>query len=323
MTPPVAADELMGNVFFLDPQHGWAETSREKHDGSGESVFRTFATADGGTTWTAYPMLLDCRACIENSFASDVMFVDPQHGWIVFDIGGNFRGGVLFATADGGRTWVKQDFSLWSGRLRFINNSDGWIVSSKMTGAPLELYATRDGARSWQKQAFAAPPGLAKRASGWFNPPVFTSPSTGSLAVSFSDQYRSIVALYNTEDAGLHWTKQHVFPPVNAKVTKPVMAEGHVIFAYSKAGRLVVAQDGIDRPPSQRYPLENPVEVQFTDAQHGWILLVAGECRGFKCDCYQASTLVRTADGGNTFIVIDPGIGPPAIISACGANRTR
>lgn len=322
ITPTVLPTEYIASIFFLDSQHGWAITSREKKDGRGENGFQVVTTDDGGATWRRHPTSLACPLCTQDSFVADLIFLDAQRGWVLLDVGGNLRSGVLFATADGGRTWEKLS-SPWSGKLRFINRNDGWLVSSEMTGAPPELYATRDGGHSWRKRSFEPPPGVGKNTSIAFDPPAFTSPNTGSLAVRFepeaaSEHQRSVVALYNSDDGGIHWTIQRVSPEVDGWGPAPAVARGHAIWAYMRDSHLVIVHDQVAGSPSQEsHPLAEPVELLFADAQHGWILLQGGRCRGFKCDCYQQSTLVVTSDGGTTFTVAQLGIGPPKMIAPC------
>jgi photosystem II stability/assembly factor-like uncharacterized protein len=331
ITPPTASGESFGRVYFLDPQHGWTIAETEKEDGSGNRVFRTLATSDGGATWKSYPMPLpaNCWECAQGALAG-LTFVDPQHGWTFLDVGGMFHGGVLLGTSDGGRTWTRLS-NQWFGYLKFLDSSRGWSVSSEMTGAGLDLYATRDGGRTLQKRTFEPPSGIGKESDAKFSAPVFSNATTGKLPVSFVRRdetvhhYRSVVAVYATDNGGDHWRLDRVFATSDGWVPPPVIVQGQVVWTYgTDNGHLVVVHDGMATAPSQdTHGLAVPDSVQFADAQHGWILLLNGGCRGFKCDCYEESTLVRTTDGGATLTVVDPGLGPPENVAPCSGGRPQ
>jgi hypothetical protein len=330
MTPPGPPAEYLANVFFLDAQHGWAIAAREKSDGSGHLVFRTVVTRDGGNSWHRHPMLLDCNFCAESSFISDMVFVDAQQGWVLFDVGGMFRSGVLFGTTDGGRSWTKLA-SPSSGKLRFINRSEGWLVSSESTGSPLQLRVTQDGGHSWTQQTFPTPLGVPSDARLIFDLPTFTTRRNGALAVIFmfsepgTSHHRSVVVLYRTEDAGNHWVSSREFAPIDAPLTEPIISDGHVIWAGMKDGRLVIVRDWIATASKRQMPrLASPALLQFADLKHGWILVESGGCRGVKCDCYPSrTTLLITADGGTEFIEPHlPGLErPQPMLSPCAAKQ--
>jgi len=78
-------------LFFLDPDTAW----RLGPAGKAAGIPTVQRTLDGGRTWsTGGPDCgtLQCRA---------VWFLDPVHGWMA-------AGAGVFATVDGGATWVRQ-----------------------------------------------------------------------------------------------------------------------------------------------------------------------------------------------------------------------
>jgi photosystem II stability/assembly factor-like uncharacterized protein/TolA-binding protein len=98
----------------------------------------------------------------EDAELTDVQFLDAQQGWAVGDRG------VIWHTADGGRTWRLQDSGV-ACRLEsvsFIDPQNGWVAGGTTepythatTGV---LLRTRDGGRRWEADARMTLPALKR-----------------------------------------------------------------------------------------------------------------------------------------------------------------
>jgi photosystem II stability/assembly factor-like uncharacterized protein len=129
------------SLAFASPQVGVAV-------GDFGTILRT---EDGGATWA--PIAIPPNIPLPEEIAEtidpadillyDVDFVDPEHGWIV----GEF--GVVFTTADGGRTWSAQQspVSTTLFAVDFVDPSNGWAA-----GLESVLLRTTDGGATWVPQ---------------------------------------------------------------------------------------------------------------------------------------------------------------------------
>ena len=109
-------------VHFTDAAFGWAVGVRVT--GVNNTVYKT---TNGGSSWTNVSM------ADPNVFANDVVFTDPNTGFVV----GGLSGGqaVVFTTVDGGETWGRQTVSGVTASqffaLAVVSEStgvDGWVV---------------------------------------------------------------------------------------------------------------------------------------------------------------------------------------------------
>jgi len=106
-------------------------------------------TEDGGQSWTSVPLPADL--VLPEDIAEivqpgdvllyDIHFVTPEKGWVV----GEF--GVIFATADGGKTWSAQkslvETTLFG--VQFADENNGFA-----TGIDEVLLRTSDGGQTWE-----------------------------------------------------------------------------------------------------------------------------------------------------------------------------
>jgi photosystem II stability/assembly factor-like uncharacterized protein len=107
-------------------------------------------TEDGGKTWSKVALPTDLALPEDvadivqpgDVLLYDVAFPTPERGWAV----GEF--GVIFTTADGGKTWTTQkspvETTLFG--VHFADAENGWA-----TGIEQVLLHTTDGGQTWQK----------------------------------------------------------------------------------------------------------------------------------------------------------------------------
>lgn len=107
-------------------------------------------TEDGGTTWSKVELPSNFQ--LPEEFAEivqpgdvllyDVAFATPEQGWVV----GEF--GVIFTTADGGKTWLMQESPVETTLfgVYFADTQNGWA-----TGIEQVMLRTSDGGQTWRE----------------------------------------------------------------------------------------------------------------------------------------------------------------------------
>ncbi len=131
------ADAELADIFFLDPEHGWAVGDRGA----------IWSTSDGGRKWRQRESPTGCRW-------ESVWFADSQHGWIVGGwyqpATGQSRGAVL-RTRDGGQNWMPVPASTLPRllKVRFEDSQRGWAVGEPSPLYPTGVFRSEDGGRSW------------------------------------------------------------------------------------------------------------------------------------------------------------------------------
>jgi photosystem II stability/assembly factor-like uncharacterized protein len=135
--PDAQADAELTDVFFLDPEHGWAVGDRGA----------LWSTSDGGRQWRHRESSSGCRW-------ESIWFADAQHGWIVGGwhqpATGQSRGAVL-RTRDGGQNWMPVPASTLPRllKVRFEDSQRGWAVGEPSPLYPTGVFRSEDGGRSW------------------------------------------------------------------------------------------------------------------------------------------------------------------------------
>jgi photosystem II stability/assembly factor-like uncharacterized protein len=111
------------NLFFTDPQHGFAET-----------LTQLLITNDGGFSWKA--------VTLPTTGAQTIFFVNPAEGFY-----GDYHGGGLMKTVDSGKTWVNifNDPGPAQAFYPFFVNADTGFVAT----ASGNFASTTDGGNNW------------------------------------------------------------------------------------------------------------------------------------------------------------------------------
>jgi len=144
------ADAELNDVFFLDPDRGWAVGDRGV----------IWYTDDGGRHWRLQGSPVPCRL-------ESVWFVDDRRGWIV---GGwthpytHRTTGVVLRTSDGGQRWeALPRLSLPALKsVKFFDLRNGWALGGASALYPAGVFRTEDGGLSWSSVA-------ASGTAGWLS----------------------------------------------------------------------------------------------------------------------------------------------------------
>lgn len=135
--PEMVADAELNDVFFLDPDRGWAVGDRGA----------IWTTEDGGRSWRTQESPQACRW-------ESVWFIDSKNGWIV---GGwhhpgtlQSRGAVL-RTRDGGQNWMPVPASTLPvlHQVQFRDDQRGWAIGDPTALYPAGVFQSDDGGRTW------------------------------------------------------------------------------------------------------------------------------------------------------------------------------
>jgi len=336
VTPPFrSADEKapgkLKNAFFLDTTSAWVAFYYLPQPVLPED-FQLYAiiwrTRDGGLTWEAgepielhITLLGSHDSPIDPSPPPLMEFLDPQLGWILIrDIGSGMHtfSASLYTSSDGGLHWEKvfDPFSdgsplqkAWKNAMTFANGQTGWSTTE---GYPVSIAFynfTSDGGKTWQLSYLPPPgfdPGLVEYA--WCvdqHSPHLFSPTFGMLVVDCKpgdERLQPADILYVTEDDGLSW------------YTRPY-----------PGGRLLMLN------PRLGWALSRDI-YQTADGGRTWEMLKTvnwdgqfdfiNEKTGFAvARSEDRVALVRTFDGGRSWVLLQPKIGQPIALPPGSPTR--
>jgi photosystem II stability/assembly factor-like uncharacterized protein len=156
LPPEMLEDAELTDIFFLDPDRGWAVGDRGV----------IWWTDDGGRNWQLADSPVNCRL-------ESVCFVDDLRGWAV---GGwphpysHRTSGVVLQTDNGGRRWkrIKADTLPQLLSVKFFDDRQGWAVGAPSAMYPSGIFQSVDGGRSWS--ALPTSERGAWLAADFFNP---------------------------------------------------------------------------------------------------------------------------------------------------------
>jgi len=316
-------------VFFLDRSHGWV-LSPERLEGEDEPQSYLLSTDDAGNTWRSIPLKWPRMRDVESTYAKQVFFVDPTHGWILWEW--HMMHGyqhALLATEDGGATWKRLSDPPGSGQLQFISPRDGWMIGEPQNtvGIPVpqsdSLWATQDGGVHWRalNVSFPAAPDIQDSEP---SPPYFTAfrfrDALHGLAVAQRQISGYVFQVFTctTDDGGQSWR----ISSFEAYHASPSFVGGQIIWSISDwpdHGLTLRSGEHVTSPALEDgAPLHGRLsDVGFLDASNGWTTYGHDE----------RSDLVATTDAGTTFSIISPPVLaqaplPPPEISAVNGQTT-
>lgn len=264
-----------GIAFARGTADGWAVSMREDpfmcpDTGDGGVIL---ATTDSGTRWVRQRVPLGVGSL------EAVAAVSSARAWAAGDaVGFGFPGtaGVMLATTDGGKVWVKQKLPAGAGQVEsvdFANSSDGWAAGVTTGGAAMML-STTDGGAAWHEQTL--PSGLSALAGVSF------ANATRGWAVGATAKNAGVVL--STADGGTRWTEQPLPSGIRflTSVSFVNRSDGWAAGAAQSAGTLtgviVATTNGGANWRREKLPTATQVlgGVSFANSADGWAAGLTG-----------------------------------------------
>ena len=298
-------------MHFLDRDIGWVVSWSPE---SGGVLLQR--TRDGGSHWSPsvvpdpYP---------DGVGTVSVEAVDADTVWVQVEAvhGSAFSIGGLYASHDGGATWLSGISTPGGWPVRFISPSDGWTFAGPLGD---HLQVTRDGGRTWREVSIALPPGHEQDDARSFDLPTFTAaaglPEIGVLPMTLwsppdpnTSQVTATLALYTSDDLGATWrfasTVGRTTDVGQGMTIASMIFSGQVWLVASdpSSGALTFTKDAGTRwDDIGSTGLAGVARLRFADEAHGWALTQSNGA-GYG--------LSATTDGGRVWRPLDPRAKPP------------
>jgi photosystem II stability/assembly factor-like uncharacterized protein len=285
-----------GTLQFVDATHGFVLTD----------PFQFYRTTDGGIHWGP--------VAIPQGQTRGITFADARHGWSMVPPATQSELPAMYATADGGDTWMRFSDLPQDSTGPAFRGSEAWLGANGYEAGRLHVYASFDGGLSWTSRAVPRPPGSIAEAA---DPPAFAAqvallPGAGVVVmVNTGPECQKAPpcgaydeAEFTSFDGGSTW-KYVAHPPAD---DQDIGYQGIGYqdathwWAATASGALFKSSDGGQtwkQISSQQLPGQFTT-FHFVDSQHAWAQVdtpvvrstAGGLVRGF------ASTLLSTGDGG-------------------------
>ena len=242
-------EDALRDVYFSDQEKGWLVCDRAvyKLKTSDEPQTYLLRTLDGGVTWKRVDLSDPHTRVVRAVFRGD------DRGWTFGEAG------ALYATSDGGASWLKQTLPTKHLLLggEFLDGKYGWLV-----GAGATILQTSDGGETWRaglvrgerRIRFTAASFVEKRL-GW--------------AVGAAGQ------VFATTDGGRIWFSQN--SGVDADLLDVKFLNASEGWSVGSAGTLLHTNNGGGRWTIETSGTPHPLErVFFADRNHGWAVGFGG-----------------------------------------------
>lgn len=255
---------------------------------------RVLKTSDGGAKWTSVSF------GVRDFTPVQMFFSDGKTGWAA---GVNGKKNILSVryTSNGGRSWTRRfQKRMDSGAagcagIDFLNEKEGWFLTSDLSTWNGELYHTKDGGLHWSKtgEVKSTRPTpeeicFVDSQTGWIPLNVGAGPIDGGLSV--------------TRDGGKSFRVVGASNSENAEETQKITSAREIVFQSAQTGwavgmdlnrgdYLLKTEDG-GSTWQQFYPEPTPtVDLSFVNSGTGYGL-------GSLSD---PNALVKTEDGGQSW----------------------
>lgn len=288
---------------FIDLKRAWVLYTSQSP--IFQAYYRVWVTEDGGETWVEsepIPSTGDGAYFSPGNFS----YVAPGFGWLIVHVEGGMHSDYseIFATADGGYTWVRvadpyspTTDSLMSLPILEIEFADEvWGMATKSTEGVMPqafVVQTFDGGYTWKDYFLPAPAGI-----DWEKDllncstlsPAFVGEGQVYLLLNCRDfDGNRYVHFYASQDYGETWQ----ITPLNADVHQLIFWDADTGYAL---GRNVLRTFDGGNTWEFVKEMKWQGDFSFVDAQYGWAV---AEDNG-------RIALVRTEDGGASWDLIKP-----------------
>jgi photosystem II stability/assembly factor-like uncharacterized protein len=295
--PRVESPALL-EIQFLNELDAWGITERE--------IVRT---NDGGITWyNVTPQDLT-----ETGVTVETFILDNDHVWVQKPDFNNFpNNGLLYHTADGGRTWAISSTPFSGGDLSFIDENRGWMLADLGVGAgsnAVAVFQTGDGGATWV-QTYTNDPNIPESGDSLplgglkadLVPLNMQTAWVGGVIYSPGTAY-----LYRTEDGGRNWSPVVLELPAGTENFELAIEEDHIRFVSAEAGFLVLRMSGES--------MQTAVYTT-TDGGNTWMLMPTLIPDGGMADFLSAEEMIIyngeqfyvTRDAAKTWTTVSPDI---------------
>jgi photosystem II stability/assembly factor-like uncharacterized protein len=232
--PRVESPELL-EIQFLNELDAWGITETE--------IVRT---NDGGITWYN----VTPEDLTETGSTVETFILDQDHVWVQKPDFNNFpNNGLLYHTADGGRTWTISSTPFSGGDLNFIDENRGWMLADLGVGAgsnAVAVFQTGDGGATWV-QTYTNDPNDPESGESLplggikadLVPLNMQTAWVGGVIYSSGTVY-----LYRTDDGGHTWSPVTLELPAGAENSEMGIEEDHMHFVSDSEGFLVLRMSG-------------------------------------------------------------------------------
>jgi len=306
---------------FLDTQTAWVIFSigKDQQDPQIAPEASVWHTADGGQTWTRGAPLL--HEAYGDYLWAEFAALNAEEVWLlvrgVYSAAGRHFRAQLFHTSDGGVTWTplagEADLNWDFTGMVFSDGANGWLTwqtTGAYASSPPEYAVTNDGGDSWETFELPPPPDTRDFFDQYeycepYQPNLLSTDSIRMLVGCFDyfDPPQQFVSyLYASDDGGFTW--ETILLP------DPVLASQYTLIyfglpASSRHGALLLGREIYSSTDDGRTwehvkTVNWDGQFSFVDSLRGWAIASSSE----------GVALVSTADGGRTWALIKPVIGP-------------
>jgi hypothetical protein len=301
------AEDIKG-AYFFDASRGWVVA--DDPSAKRENRFIVSRTVDGGASWRSVTLTSPLQTGGTSAFMN---FLTPFQGWLVVGVVSsiNFQSGELYETHDGGLSWTNLDIP-FAGVVEFSSPSTGWVAG----GPTGKLFRTLDGGGSW---GTVSPPRGNRAGSSNIVSPTFLTERDGVLPETVLGEDGEVLAIdfRVTKDTGEKWGVAATAQVGDAGVSGGVIPTSILtvvdwISLTPNGGRMVVTEDGgrsfrsVATSGLPTEPIAWVYEIDFATRDLGWAVDRESGCEEFKTDCWDASRLFVTRDGGATWSQLKP-----------------
>jgi photosystem II stability/assembly factor-like uncharacterized protein len=312
---------LSAITAFGSAQQAWVVYASLSPQTSQSQAY-VWITTDGGISWQQ-SAVLDFAGAEQEFFRPGILgfLPDLQHGWLLVHLGTqmNHDDVAIFTTSDAGHTWQRtidpqSDPELMAcskSALVFSTDRIAWLAGNCPGLMPtLFLYRSTDGGRTWTQMSPPPPVGqpgdffssgrFACGIPGW----VYSASRDLMFLLRCDDfpQDLTLSWLYSSHDSGLTW-EVNPLPVPYGSLSFPSRGEGWLLGAFGSnptANQELYHSVNSGRSWDPVIPVGWQGIPDFVTSTKGW---VAAQSNGDRA-------LVRTEDGGETWQVINPIIGP-------------